>query len=69
MGKIVYKPHCGKCGAIIEQEVTYREIAQMLHGSRRIGRFIDIEPNKCPCCREVFGTIEIPMPKEENNGV
>ena len=25
MGKIVYKPHCSKCGALIDEEISYTE--------------------------------------------
>ena len=62
MGTILYKPHCGKCGAIIDQEVTYSKI--MLKDYLYAGGFIDIEPYRCACCGEVFETIEIPIPKE-----
>lgn len=57
MATIIYKPHCGKCGAIINQKVTY---------IRYDGGFIDTEPSKCAYCGEVFGTIEIPIPEEMN---
>jgi len=67
MGTIIYKPHCGKCGAIITQEITYRRVAEEIaKNCLYSGYFIDIEPNRCPCCGEVFGTIEIPIPKENN---
>lgn len=63
MGIIIYKPHCGKCGAIINQKITYRKVAiakDRLYG----GCFIDIKPNRCACCGEVFETIEILIPEE-----
>ena len=65
MGTIIYKPHCARCGAIINQEVTYREIAIRID-KKYLYRdsFIDIEPCRCACCGEVFETIEIPMPKK-----
>lgn len=67
MGTIIYKPHCGKCGAIINQKVRYREIEDEIVKDRLYsGYFIDIEPNRCACCGEVFGTIEIPIPKVNN---
>lgn len=67
MGTIIYKPHCGKCGAIINQKVRYREIEDEIVKYRLYsGYFIDIEPNRCACCGEVFGTIEIPIPKVNN---
>ena len=67
MGTIIYKPHCGKCGAIINQKVTYRGIAEEIKRANSYsGCFISIEPNRCACCGEVFGTIEIPLPKEED---
>ena len=60
MGTIIYKPHCGKCGAIINQEIAY---------IRYDGGFIETEPYKCTYCGEIFETIEIPMPKEWNNTI
>ena len=64
MGTIIYKPHCGKCGAIINQQVRYRNMKDEVTKNLWGGYFIDIEPNRCACCGEVFGTIEIPIPKE-----
>lgn len=67
MGTIIYKPHCGKCGAIINQKVRYREIDDEIVKNRLYGGYyIDIEPNRCAHCGNVFGTIEIPIPKVNN---
>lgn len=65
MGTIIYKPHCSKCGAIINQKVTYRKAVEEV-AKNRLYYYIDVEPNRCACCGEVFGTIVIPMPKENN---
>ena len=47
MGTIIYKPHCGKCGAIINQKVRYREIDDEIVKNRLYGGYyIDIEPNR-----------------------
>lgn len=65
MGTIIYKPHCARCGAIINQEVTYRGVAEEIaKNCLYSGSLIEIEPYRCTCCGEIFGTIEIPMPKE-----
>ena len=70
MGKIIYKPHCGKCDAVIDQEVAYKKVNLFHHMSLQryidfMGTYIDIEPNRCTHCGNVFETIEIPMPREE----
>lgn len=62
MGAIIYKPHCGKCGAIINQQVRYRNMK--IEVTKNLLSYIDIKPNRCACCGEVFHTMEISMPKE-----
>lgn len=66
MGTIIYKPHCAKCGAIINDEVTYRRLETRIKNSYLLhySGLIEIEPNRCASCGEVFETIEVPMPKE-----
>lgn len=64
MGKIIYKPHCGKCGAIIDQEVTYKKDLEAITKNRLHSGYFTVDPYRCACCGEVFNTIEIPIPKE-----
>jgi predicted Zn-ribbon and HTH transcriptional regulator len=65
MGTIIYKPHCARCGATINEEVTYRKLeTRITKNFLYSGGFIEIEPNRCENCGEMFGTIEIPIPKE-----
>lgn len=65
MGAIIYKPHCSKCGAVINQEITYKIVGE-IGKTHLFGRYlVGINPIKCARCGEVFETIEIPMPKEE----
>lgn len=66
MGTIEYKPHCAKCGALINREITYQDI--IVEG-KTISDFshvagIDIDPCKCENCGEIFDHIEIKMPKK-----
>lgn len=65
MGTIIYKPHCGKCGAIINQKVIYREVKEEIC-KNCLSYFVDIEPDRCAHCGNVFETIEIPIPKVNN---
>ena len=65
MGTIIYKPHCARCGATINEEVIYRKHeTRIAKNFLYSGGFIEIEPNRCENCGEVFETIEIPIPKE-----
>ena len=54
--KIIYKPHCGKCGFPIdtsEYEITYQDVY--------------VYPNKCAHCGTIFDSIEIRLPKQLND--
>ena len=65
MGTIIYKPHCAKCGAIINEEVTYRKLETLIAKNFLYsGGLIEIEPNRCKSCGEWFETIEVPIPQE-----
>lgn len=66
MGTIIYKPHCAKCGAIINEEVTYRKLKALIAEKYLYSGcdLFEIEPNRCESCGEWFATIEVPMPKE-----
>ena len=70
MGTIIYKPHCAKCGSIINDEVTYRRLEMKIAKNYLYsGGCIEIEPNRCESCGDWFETIEVPMPKESENWV
>ena len=64
MGEIIYKPHCSKCGAVINQEIAYRINTDESRKTLFLSYFSEIDPNRCPRCGEIFGTIKIIMPKE-----
>jgi DNA-directed RNA polymerase subunit RPC12/RpoP len=68
MTKIEYKPHCGKCGALIDEEVTYQDIVIEGESIRDYSylSYVAIEPYRCSHCGEMFDRIEIRIPK--NNG-
>lgn len=66
MGTIVYKPHCDKCGALIDEKISYRNIIfGPTSNSDLAGQWIDVFPTKCEHCGQPFSTIEIPIPKQE----
>lgn len=65
MGTILYKPHCAKCGALIEGDIMYRGLIERVvsHSSYQ-NSLVMVYPDKCKCCGEPFNSIEIPLPKE-----
>lgn len=67
MTKIEYKPHCGKCGALINEEVTYRDV--IIEGKSisdySYSNGIEISPYRCNNCGEPFNLIEIKMPEKD----
>lgn len=67
MTKIEYKPHCGKCGALIDEEVTYRNIVIEGKSIRDYSYLsgIVIEPYRCSYCGEMFDRIEVKIPKND----
>ena len=61
MARIIYKPHCSECGALIDDEIMYEKIK---YG---FTKYIDDEltyiyPTKCKACGEYFDCIEIAPP-------
>lgn len=66
MTKIEYKPHCANCGALIDQEVTYRDIISEGKSIRdySYSNGIAIDPYRCSYCGEMFNRIEVKMPKK-----
>jgi predicted Zn-ribbon and HTH transcriptional regulator len=65
MESIVYKPHCGRCGYIIDPvkyEVGCQDIYFPVRGL--LGKYTDVNPGSCPHCGAIFDSIEIPQPKQ-----
>ena len=69
MDKIIYKPHCGKCGCIIdtsEYNISYQNIyekpTKKIPVPIRVGTIIN--PDRCVHCGALFEAIEISMPKQ-----
>ena len=74
MARIIYKPHCSKCGAVINDKVMYKTI-ELVKLEKGIGwcfgnEYTSIYPSHCEVCGEYFDCIEITPPinltKEED---
>jgi ribosomal protein L37E len=71
--KIVYKPHCGKCGFPIdtsEYEIAWQNVYDNIHIPDKMlaGKVAtNIYPYKCAHCGVPFVSIEISMPKQLND--
>jgi predicted Zn-ribbon and HTH transcriptional regulator len=68
MSKIVYKPHCEKCGALIEQEVRFKRI--MIDSFNHFPHLYATEryefyPDRCENCGTIFDSAEVRLPEEE----
>ena len=68
MSKIVYKPHCDKCGALIEQEIRFKKT--VLELPNRIyhlyaSEYYTFDPYQCKNCGAIFDSAEVQIPKEE----
>ena len=67
MGMIEYKPHCSKCGKLINDEIAYQEIftgygytlTKLL-----MDKVTDIYPVRCQCCGEPFDCIGYTPPRK-----
>lgn len=63
--KIVYKPHCGSCGALIDDDIAYQDIYERPTESQlAIRAYTEIQPYICPTCGTPFNLIEITPPKK-----
>ena len=67
MSKIVYKPHCERCGALIEQKIQFKRnmikldnLIPPLYASENC----EINPYLCEICGAVFDSIEVRLPEE-----
>lgn len=58
MSRIIYKPTCSNCGAVLDCDVSYTE-ERTLDG-RIIMPTSEISPCACPNCGEFFEEIIIP---------
>lgn len=66
MGTIVYKPHCSKCGAVINEQISYRNMVFGPTSNNLLAQqWTDVFPTKCKYCNQPFNAIEIPMPGQE----
>lgn len=68
MTRIVYKPHCGKCGFPIDtskEEIAYQDAYEECKGFKTMPKaYTSVYPGKCPHCGEAFDCIEITPPKK-----
>lgn len=67
MARIVYKPHCSECGAVINDEVMYKKIKLEVEKGMdwRFGdEYTNIYPTRCKSCGEYFNYIEIKLPAD-----
>lgn len=69
MTYIEYKPHCAKCGVLIDEKVAYQNviaegktIAYHSYSDDTI-----ISPYRCSHCGEMFNRIEIKMPEKDKD--
>lgn len=65
MGKIVYKPHCSKCGALIEGRPAWNKIIVDAGSNNLLKQeSAEIHPCRCENCGEFFDCIEFTPPEE-----
>lgn len=71
IAQIKYIPHCSKCGAIIDEKVSYKEILldddDYIINHRCIkfdNKITLVSPQRCTNCGAVFNYIEIEQPKK-----
>lgn len=66
--KIIYKPHCGNCGALINNDIRGVEYSDIYEKStdkmlyKKL--YTQVFPVRCTNCGAIFNCIEIPMPKK-----
>ena len=64
MARIVYKPQCSECGAVINDEVMYETIKfEKLERNKFsfVNEYTRIYPSHCEVCGEYFDCIEIKL--------
>lgn len=67
IAQIKYIPHCSKCGAIIDENVSYKEIlldTPIPEYIKYDNKITVISPQRCTNCGASFDCIEITPPKK-----
>ena len=66
MTKIVYLPHCARCGALINEEVTYSDevIKDETLSKLYLRKNRNISPYSCKNCGAIFDNIKIIKPRK-----
>ena len=64
MARIVYKPHCSECGAVINDDIMYETIILPLGEEDSIlnYKYTNVYPMECKTCGAHFDCIEITPP-------
>ena len=65
MGKIIYHPHCEKCGALIKERIKFSRYYLSVGEHCLKEEYIQTEPERCPSCGTTFDSIEVPLPIEK----
>ncbi len=64
MASIIYKPHCSKCGSLIEEDIKYQELLTESQDGFYSSRYFFV-PGICPNCGEVFKDLKVMLPEKE----
>ena len=67
MSKIIYKPHCEQCGALIEQKIQIKRIVREIGDSIRWiyhTTCYEFDPYQCENCGATFDSAEFQPPEE-----
>lgn len=67
MSKIIYKPHCEKCGTLLDQKVQYtRHAFEVNNDIPRVHdtTYYEFRPYRCKNCGATFDSAEIQPPEE-----
>lgn len=71
MARIIYRPHCSECGAVINDDIMYETIMLPLGEDSILNyKYTNVYPMKCKTCGAYFDCIEITSPidlTKENN--
>ena len=67
MSKIIFKPYCEQCGALIDQVIQYKRTETVLEVDKHIHltkTYYGFNPCQCKVCGAVFDSVEIPLIEE-----
>ena len=65
MARIIYKPHCSTCGAVINGDIMYETITLPTSEYSIFNHeYTNIYPTRCESCGEYFDCIEIKPPTD-----